>query len=120
MELGEQINRQRVKYVVSSYQLAGEAGSAFDADLEELLDRYPAPLIELAIVQTLANNWVTVPLPRGGEFLTLVHRQLKSWEHYSITTSLTPELFSQITGLDPGPVFGSSGSSSAQPTAPSY
>jgi hypothetical protein len=107
MELREQVNRQRVKYIVSSYQLEGNETTQFETYLEELLQIYPTPLIELALVETLVDNWLTVPLLRGTAFVQQAHEKLKSWENQPIISTLTPEQFKQITALDPLPVFGS-------------
>jgi hypothetical protein len=107
MDIQEQISRQRVKHIVSSYQLAGNETSQVEAYLDDLLQVYPPPLIELALVETLVDHWANVPLVKGVEFLTQAHDKLKVWESQSIVSTLTPEQFNQITGLDPSPVFGS-------------
>jgi hypothetical protein len=107
MEIREKLNQQRVKHIVSSYQLGGDEGSQFDAYLEELLQIYPYPLIELALVETLIDQWLTVPLTRGIEFLAQTHGKLKVWENQPIVSTITPEQFHQIAGLDPSPIFGS-------------
>ena len=116
MEIWEQVSRQRVKHIVSSYQLAGDVADHFFAYLENLLQAYPSALIELALIETLVDNWLSVPLLRGLEFLTQAHCKLKTWESQSITSTITPEQFHQITGLDPSPVFGSANLPPAQPT----
>ena len=108
MELWEQISKQRVKHIVSSYQLDGSEASGFDSYLEELLNRYPRPLIELALVETLIDHWLTVPLMRGIAFLNQAHHKLRNWESQPIVSTITPEQFQQIAGLDPTPIFGSS------------
>ena len=124
MEIGAQLNRQRVKYIVSSYQLDGKDTEAFDQDLHLLLDHYPSPLIELALVQTLVDGWLQVPLLRGCAFLTKAYELLKKWEEQAflqgdsvtreLTSTISPEQFQQITGLDPAPIFGSASSSASQ------
>lgn len=108
MELREQIKQQRVKHIVSSYQLAGEETEAFNHYLNELLHLYPTPLIELALVETLVDSWLRLPMQRGCEFLTQAHEQLKAWESRRVTSTIAPLQFQQITGLDPSPIFGSS------------
>lgn len=108
MEMQEEISRQRVKHVVDSYQLAGEDGD-FDDYLEDLMRVYPMPLVELAIAETLVDRWLFIPMVRGFTFLVQVHQRLKSWESQSVVSTLTPEQFQQITGLDPHPVFGTTG-----------
>jgi len=109
MELQERLDRQRVKHIVSSYQLNGNDVSRFDTYLESLLQCYPAPLIELALTETLVDHWASVPLVRGLDFLTQAHNKLKAWESQPIISTITPEQFQQITGLDPAPIFGGEG-----------
>ncbi len=107
MEIWQQLSRQRVKHIVSSYQLAGDEVNQFESYLEDLLNRYPCPLIELALVETLIDNWLSVPLTRGIAFLTQAHDKLKLWDTQPIVSTITPEQFQQIAGLDPTPIFGS-------------
>lgn len=107
MEIWEKLSRQRVKHIVSSYQLDGDEVNPFDSYLEELLQIYPCPLIELALVETLIDHWLSVPLVRGITFLTQTHNTLKAWESQPIVSTITPEQFQQIAGLDPTPIFGS-------------
>lgn len=107
MKIWEQLSRQRIKHIVNSYQLDGEENQRFEAYLNELLHIYPRPLIELALIETLIDHWIAVPLIRGIDFLTHVHDKLKHWENQPIVSTITPEQFHQIAGLDPTPVFGS-------------
>jgi hypothetical protein len=107
MEIWEQLSRQRVKHIVSSYQLGGDESTQFDRYLEELLQHYPRPLIELALVETLVDAWSAIPMVRGVSFLMKVHDKLKVWESQPIVSTITPSQFKQIAGLDPSPVFGS-------------
>ncbi|NJO81255.1 MAG: hypothetical protein HC827_24020 [Cyanobacteria bacterium RM1_2_2] len=109
MNIRQQLNRQRVKHIVSSYQLGGQESNRFDSYLEELLQVYPHPLVELALIETLIDQWLTVPLIRGMEFLLQTHSKLKAWENQPIVSTITPEQFRQIAGLDPAPIFGSAG-----------
>ncbi|MBW4470861.1 MAG: hypothetical protein KME45_10735 [Stenomitos rutilans HA7619-LM2] len=128
MELGAQLSWQRVKHIVSSYQLDGHDTEVFEHDLQLLFAHYPSPLIELALVETLVDGWLQVPLLRGCEFLAKVYELLKQWEEQALTGSdsvtrqrastIAPDQFQQITGLDPTPIFGSDRSSS-QPSLPS-
>lgn len=106
MNLQAQLNRQRVKHIVDSYQLEGEQSQAFWLYLEELLQSHPSPLVELAMIETLVTGWLTMPLERGTDFLAKVHHQLQVWQTEPIASSLTPEQFQQITGLDAAPIFG--------------
>lgn len=107
MEIQEQLNRQRVKHIVSSYQLFGNEVEAFDTQLEALLKTYSSALIELALVETLTEQWSNIPMERGLSFLAQTQDKLKSWEQQPIISKITPEQFQQITGLNPLPVFGS-------------
>ncbi|KGF71626.1 hypothetical protein DO97_17145 [Neosynechococcus sphagnicola sy1] len=107
MDIQERLSRQRVHYIVSSYQLAGDETAAFEDYLEDLISTYPLPLIELALTETLVHHWLQLPLLRGIGFLVPVHQRLKFWQGHPITSTLTPEQFQQITGLDPQPIFGS-------------
>ncbi|MBD3882523.1 hypothetical protein IFO70_12200 [Phormidium tenue FACHB-886] len=107
MEIREQLSRQRVKHIISSYQLGGEEPHRFDLYLDELLQLYPRPLIELALIETLIDHWLSIPLLRGIEFLNQTHDKLKNWETQPIVSTITPEQFQQIAGLDPTPIFGS-------------
>ncbi|NEQ29024.1 MAG: hypothetical protein F6K28_60810 [Microcoleus sp. SIO2G3] len=106
MSIREQIDRQRVKHIVSSYQLAEPDETQFSACLTALLHSYPLPLVELALVETIVDGWAAVPLVRGLAFLKQVHDKLKVWESGSIASTITPAQFQQITGLDPSPIFG--------------
>jgi len=107
MDLRAELNRQRVKHIVSSYQLDGDDSTQFYGLLDELLSHHPHPLIELAIVETLVDVWLTVPPVRGRPFLTQVQQKLRGWEDQPICSTLTPSQFQQVTGLDPSPIFGS-------------
>lgn len=109
MDIAQQLSHQRVKHIVSSYKLKGNGADEvedFEDYLDDLLRVYPAPLIELALVETLVDGWLTVPLIRGFGFLVQAHKKLKYWETHPIISTLTPEQFHQIAGLDPAPVFG--------------
>lgn len=114
MKIAEQLGQQRVKHIVSSYQLDGNE-ARFDDDLANLLCHYPAPLVELALAETLIDNWLSIPMVRGQAFLAQVYQRLKSWEEQTISTTLTPQTFQQITGLNPGPIFGTDELTPTQP-----
>ncbi|MGP1375197.1 MAG: hypothetical protein ACTS3T_20380 [Almyronema sp.] len=105
MEIEEQVNQQRVKHVIDSYQLFGEEWAAFEVCLDRILQRYPTPLVELALTEILVQNWLRYPLVRGLAFLNQVHEKLKTWETQPITSAITPIQFQLITGLDPSPIF---------------
>lgn len=124
MEIGAQLKRQRIQHIISSYQLAGNETEAFDRDLELLLDHYPLPLIELALVETLVAHWLQVPLLRGCKLLNKVHKQLQMWKTQALQhdaaaqqciSAVSPEQFQQITGLDPTPIFGANFSTPQPP-----
>ncbi len=106
MEIWEQISRQRVKYIVDSYHLAGCDDEYFDEYLEDLLQAYAPPQIELALVEILIEGWRIMPLVRGVAFLERSHQLLKSWEIKAIAPNISPTHFQLITGLDPTPIFG--------------
>jgi hypothetical protein len=106
MEIWEQISRQRVKYIVDSYQLAGDDDEYFDDYLEEILQAYAPPQIELALVEVLIESWRNLPPMRGYAFLKRSHDLLKSWENKAIYPSISATQFRLITGLDPTPIFG--------------
>lgn len=101
----QQLSRQRVKHIIESYALAGDETAAFDAYLGELLDQYPYGLIELALVETLVKNWLTVPMEKGVPFLAAAHDWVKQWPIEPLPVILTPAQFEQITGLDPQLAF---------------
>ena len=107
--MGQQANPQRIKHIVSTYQLAGEDALVFNRALDDWLGVYVAPLIELALVETLVDGWLTVPMPRGLKFLHRLQERLLNWESQPIISTLTPAQFHQITGLDPAPIFGNNG-----------
>jgi hypothetical protein len=114
MQLKEQLDRQRVKYIVSSYQLAAEDTEQFDRYLDDLLEEYPTSLIELALVENLIDNWLKMPMPRGCVFLEQTHQRLRKWENCIVTSTVSPSQFQQVTGLDPRPIFGFPGDPSLQ------
>lgn len=130
MDIEQQVKQQRVKHIISSYHLAeashGPVAGAnaaddlekFNAYLTQLLGLYPSPLVELALVQTLAQGWLRVPMLRGVPFLAVVEKQLQGWQQGPIITSITPDQFQQITGLDPSPIFGATGQPQPQPVSP--
>jgi hypothetical protein len=106
MEVWEEISRQRVKYIVDSYQLDGNDDEYFDQYLEDLLQAYAPPQIELALVEVLIESWRVAPMIRGVAFLERAHELLKSWENNFNTPTISSMHFRLITGLDPTPVFG--------------
>ena len=123
MEIQERVSRQRIKHIVESYQLEGndataQDASAFKSYLEDLMDTFPHPLIELSLTESLVKAWAMVPMQKGVSFLTKVHTQLKQWKQQSldstltsppIKSTLTPVQFQSITGLDAGLIFDAEG-----------
>jgi hypothetical protein len=109
MTLEYQIKQQRVKHIISSYQLDGDEMELCEIALNDLLSCYAMVLIELALVETIAQNWATIPMPQGRRFLQQVQQLLQDWESNGVWISYTPDQFQQITGLDPQPVFENSG-----------
>lgn len=105
MTLEEHISRQRVKYIVSSYQLEGDDPAVFNPALDQLLQTYAAPILELALAETLVELWLTVPLPRGLDFLQRAEDRLQQWVRSGVCSRLDPDQFQLVTGLDPTPVF---------------
>ena len=121
MELQQLIGQQRIQHIVDSYSLAGEETTAFESYLSELLSQYPYGLIELALVETLIESWLTIPMEKGVPFLTKAHRHLKQWqqnqcEQPASAHRFTPEQFSQITGLDAQSAFDAIASATSRST----
>jgi hypothetical protein len=108
-DLQQRISHQRVQHIVDSYLLAGDEPGAFETYLHDLLSQYPHGLIELALVDTLVKNWLTIPMQKGVPFLATAHEQLKQWQtdqqQHLLEISLTHSQFHQITGLDPNAAF---------------
>lgn len=77
----------------------------FEAYLIDLMQVFPEPLIELAIVEVLVQQWLQVPLVRGLAFLQKTHQMLNTWQSQQIKSRLTPASYELITGLESAPVF---------------
>ncbi len=116
MDIQQRINQQRVKHIVDSYALAGDEADAFEAYLSELLDQYPQGLIELALVETLVKNWLTIPMEKGILFLAAAHDWIKQWQLEPTPSDLTPAQFEKITGLDPQFAFAALAAPATMPT----
>lgn len=109
-DLQPRVSRQRVQHIVDSYLLTGNEPRAFETYLHDLLDQYPPGLIELALVETLIRNWLTIPMQKGVPFLAEAHKQVKQWQikcrrQDLQNIDLTHSQFRQITGLDPDSAF---------------
>ncbi len=105
MTLQQQVDRQRVKYIVSSFRLAGDETARFDDRLEALIENYPLAWLELALAEVVVLNWLIVPMPRGLAIIRQVQSLLRQWERHGVTHLLNPQEFQRVTGLDPNPVF---------------
>ena len=103
--LQQRIGQQRVQHIIDSYLLKGNEPEAFDTYLHHLLGQYPDGLVELALVETIVRNWLTIPMQKGIPFLTIAHDQIKQWQQGVQNISLTHSQFQQITGLDPETAF---------------
>jgi hypothetical protein len=122
----EHVNQQRVRHIIKLYALDREETQDLYTCLDALFRHYPSSLIELALVETLVDCWAAVPMPRGLAFMSRVRDRLRQWKtqreiqreiqgatqedrpqerepHFS---TLTPQQFHHITGLDPAPIFG--------------
>ena len=101
METQQRISQQRVRHIIDSYMLRGtDDTDAFDAYVNTLLHQYPQGLIELALVEILAKNWLTIPMEKGIAFLIEAHGRIQQWQSTAEPITITPSHFSQITGLD--------------------
>ena len=105
MTLAEHLKKQRIKHIVSSYQLSGSEVEACEDQLDQLLERYPAAWIELALASAIADYWAAIPMPRGLALFNQAHESLQQWERTGISSSLSPDDFQHITGLNPSSVF---------------
>lgn len=96
------IQQRRLQHIIDSYSLVGRDGDLFEARLSSLVESYPYPAVELALVETLVGNWLRYPLPRGLAYLEQVENLLQQWVSSStLFTALTPEQFEHVTGLPP-------------------
>jgi len=103
VNLSSQLQQQRLQHIIDSYRLDDGAVVTFRRKLDRLLARYPSPLIELALVETLVQQWASPPLVRGLPFLTQVEDRLQTWAVQPAIRTFTPEQFHQITGLTLAP-----------------
>ena len=101
MNTQQRISQQRVRHIIDSYRLmgAGDEANGFDAYVSELLSQYPQGLIELALVETLAKNWLTIPMEKGVSFSSSGSRthlssgNSKPCTRTTVTIGLTPSQF---------------------------
>lgn len=121
MEIQQRISQQRVRHVIDSYMLRGtvDETDAFDAYIDTLLSQYPQGLVELALVETLVKNWLTIPMEKGVAFLTAAHDCIQQWQSTAQPVMITPSQFSQITGLDAHATFYTLVKSNERPIASS-
>lgn len=80
MDIQAHITRQRVQYIVDSYQLDGSDGSTFADYLTKLLAAYPQALVELALTEAIVKGWSEIPMKKGMPFIQEVHKRLRSWQ----------------------------------------
>ena len=95
MELKQQIEQQRVKHIISSYQLEGEDAIGFHQYLNDLLATYPSPVIELALVEVLVGWLATVA---NAEGLRVPDADPRS-HHFLARTQ--PHQFDRARGISP-------------------
>ena len=105
MEIQALINRQRVKYIIESYHLAGDEAESFAHLLDDLFETYKLARLELALAEVLTESWAKVPMERGMAYLHKVRDRLELWRAEGLTHRLTPTQFEQITGLDASVTF---------------
>lgn len=105
MTLAEHLKKQRVKHIVSSYQLNGSEVEACEQELDQLLERYPSAWIEFAFADAIAHHWATLPMPRGLVLFNHVRESLQQWERTGVSSTLSPDDFQHITGLNPSSIF---------------
>ena len=120
MEICAEISQHRIKHIISSYRLDEDSGDRlglFMEYLNGLLALYPAPLVELALVETLIQTWSALPLQRGCSFLVYAHQLVRTWATTTIAPTMTPAQFQHITALDPTPIFTYCAQRSPQPPA---
>ncbi len=116
-DLQQRIGQQRIQHIIDSYLLEGNEADPFKTYLQDLLSQYPHGLIELALVDTLTKNWLTIPMQKGVPFLTAVHEQIQQWQQDLQSISLTRRQFYHITGLDPEIAFTSLDQVQPQPAS---
>ncbi len=119
MEIQQRISQQRVRHIIDSYMLKGtvDETDAFDAYVNTLLSQYPQGLVELALVETLVKNWLTIPMEKGVAFLAATHDCIQQWQSAPEPVTVTPSQFSQITGLDAHVTFSTLTEPAERPTA---
>ncbi len=100
MEMQALINRQRVKYIVDSYCLAGDEAESFTQRLDGLIQAYRSARLELALTEVLVESWSELPMVKGVAYLQKVKARLEQWQAEGVTYRLTAPQFEQITGLD--------------------
>ncbi|MEM1239696.1 MAG: hypothetical protein AAGI45_07640 [Cyanobacteria bacterium P01_H01_bin.26] len=80
MDIQERISRQRVQHIIDSYQLDGDDGDVFVDYLDQLLETYAYPLIELALTEAIIKGWSEIPMRKGLSFIHGVHERLRFWQ----------------------------------------
>ena len=80
MDIQERISRQRVQHIIDSYQLDGDDGDVFTDYMDQLLETYAYPLIELALTEAIIKGWSEIPMKKGLTFIHGVHERLRFWQ----------------------------------------
>lgn len=93
MDIQERITRQRVKHIVDSYRLDGDAVDTFADYLSNLLETYPQSLVELALTEAIVKGWSEVPMRKGLPFIHGVHDRLRAWHPDPESPSQRPSSF---------------------------
>ena len=96
---------QRINHIFTAYQLWGSQADRVRQQIIQLLAQYPAPLMELAIVEVLVQQWLTALFPRGLQFIDRVQQWLDACATVGISLTVLPPQFQAITGLDPHGVY---------------
>ncbi|MEM1426065.1 MAG: hypothetical protein AAGF75_05875 [Cyanobacteria bacterium P01_H01_bin.130] len=96
---------QRISHIFNAYQLWGAQSEQVQQQVIQLLDQYPAPLMELAIAEVLVQQWLTALFPRGTQFIDRVHQWLDACATVGISLTVLPPQFQAITGLEPHGVY---------------
>ena len=96
---------QRISHIFSHYQLWGQANQRSQTLVMGLLRNYPPPLVELAVVEVLAKQWLTPNFPRGIPFIRQVDQWLVDSSTVGFELTILPPQFQHITGLDAEGVY---------------
>ena len=101
MDLQTRIQRQRIYHIIDSYNLRGNDSIEFNQRLEHLFADYETTAIELAIVDTLVEVWMTLPPVKGLDFIDKVKFRLTA----NLPAIVSANHYRAITGLDGSHLF---------------